>query len=263
MRLAALLVAVLATLAVCACGGSGATAAPTGGAAMVDASGDWVLESGVLDGVPIPLVAGSPVTMTVEGTQVGGTSACNGYGTSVGLIDGRLQFDEWSSTAMLCEDEVMASETAFVAAMTRVTAAARDGDTLVLTGDDVELRFIPVEPLPIGDIVDRVWALESIVEDGATRPAGGEPATVEYRPDGTFSGSTGCRSFTGRWLESQARIVATEMSMDQLDCPPELADQDGLVTTVVGQAQASVEGDALRLMSRGDLGLVYRLLGDT
>jgi heat shock protein HslJ len=164
---------------------------------------------------------------------------------------------------MLCEDAVMASETSFVAAMTRVTAAARDGDTLVLTGDGVELRFIPVEPLPIGDIVDRVWALESIVEDGATRPAGGEPATVEYRSDGTFSGSTGCRSFTGRWLESQARIVATEMSMDQLDCPPELADQDGLVTTVVGQAQASVEGDMLRLTSRGDMGLVYRLLGDT
>jgi heat shock protein HslJ len=249
---------VVVALVIAACGGDpGPSAAPSGGG-VVDAAGVWQLESGTLDGAAIPLVAAQPVTMSVSGTQVTGTSACNGYGTEIALVDGRLRFQAMSSTAMLCEDDVMASEVAFHAAIGRVSAARRDGEALVLFGDGVELRFVPLADVPMAGIVDRPWALVSLVEGGVERAPGGEPATVEFRSDGTFAGSTGCRSFTGRWILAVAEVVATDQAMDDRVCPPELQDQDGHVVEVVSGFSAVVDGDTLTMTSRGDLGLVYQ-----
>jgi heat shock protein HslJ len=253
---------ILLALAMASCVADPApNASPSAGDGMVDATGAWVLESGQSDGMAIPIVADQPITMSVAGTQVSGTSACNGYGTKVAVVDGRLTLDEWSSTAMLCEDPVMASEAAFLEAMGRVTAARRDDDALVLFGDAVELRFVPLADVPMVDIVDRPWALVSIVEGDAERPPGGEPATVEFRSDGSFAGSTGCRSFTGRWIIAVAEVVATELAMDGRECPPDLAAQDGHVIQILEGFTADVDGATLRLTSRGEIGLVYEAGG--
>ena len=116
---------------------------PSAGDGLVDVSGAWVLEGGQSDGVPIPIVAGHPVTMAVDGTRIDGTSACNSYSAELALVGGRVGFAGWGMTERLCEDPVMASEAAFLEAMGRVTAARRDGEALELSGDGVSIRFVP------------------------------------------------------------------------------------------------------------------------
>ena len=247
-------VSLVAALAV-ACGPSPSPSATGGG--MVDATGSWVLTVAAIDERPLPIVEGSAPTMTIDGTLVQGQAPCNFYGTRIVVVDGEVRFGEWESTAMACEELLMASETAFNAAMGRVRSASRDGDALVLTGDGVELRFAPIAELPTDEIVGRPWRLVALVEDGVEHAPGGDVATVIYRRDGSLEGSTGCRTFTGRWTESQERLTATEMAMDQLECPAALLAQDGHVTEVVGNNAASIDGGRLRLQGRFGLGLVY------
>ena len=175
------------------------------------------------------------------------------------LAGGTLSIGEMSMTAMGCDAPVAASEAAYVAALAEVSALRMDGAELILTGDGLELRFTPLEPPPTAELVGTSWVLETLfVGDVASAPMG-DPALLELSPDGTFSGSTGCRTFTGRWVERGNQIHAPEMAMDGTECPPDLAQQDSHVVGVIGDGFVpTIEGELLTLTDPGGVGLVYR-----
>ena len=153
----------------------------------------------------------------------------------------------------------MAAEAAYMAALSRVREIVRDGDDLVARGDGIELRFEALAPPPTAELVDTTWVLETVlVGDVAAAPMG-EPATLELSEDGTFTGSTGCRTFSGEWMEQGDQIQAPSWGMDQTTCPAELSDQDGHVVSVIGDGFIpTIDGDLLTLMDPGGIGLVYR-----
>lgn len=231
---------------------------PTDPAGPVDATGDWRLTAGTVDGAAFPLDDRWPVTLMIDGTTVGGTGACNGYGGEIVVRDGEVRFGEMGMTAMGCEPEVMAIESAYHAALARIRIASMDGDALILAGDGVSLRFEPIAPVPMADLIDTDWTLDSLIAGGAVSSVAGEPGTLILHGDGRFEGSTGCRTFSGRYQEIGGEIVATDMAMDDRACLPALADQDGHVTTVLGDGfSAVIDGDRLTLTSAGGNGLVY------
>lgn len=250
----------LLALALAACGADGAP--PSTSEPIADPAGSWRLTTGSLDGVPVPAVADVPITLTIEGAEVGGNSACNSYGGRLRVEAGRLEIGEIGMTAMACADDVMAAEAAYTQALSRVDGLRRDGEELVLVGPDVELRFEPLPEPPTAEVVDTTWVLESaFVGDVAAAPAG-DPATLELDSDGTLTGSTGCRSFTGTWIEQGEQIVATSLAMDGVDCHAGVQSQDGHVVSVVGDGFVpSLEGDLLTLTDPGGIGLVYRADG--
>lgn len=221
--------------------------------------GSWQLISGRTAAGEVPIIPGWPVTLTIEGTAVAGTAACNSYAGRLVGASGRLSFDELGMTAMGCEPDVMASESAYAAALERIDEIGRDGEELVLSGPDAELRFTRLAPPPTADLVDTQWVLETVfVGDVAAAPVG-EPASLEIRSDGTFTGSTGCRTFSGTWVEEGELIRGTSMGMDASDCPDDVVAQDSSVVSVVGDGFVpSIEGDLLTLTDPGGAGLVYR-----
>ncbi len=267
MRATAVLTAIIglsALLGGCGLLMQGSEPSPPPAVEPVDATGDWILDKGVVDGQPIPIVADHPITFSVDGSRVGGQAACNGYGAELKMVDGVLRFAEMGSTAMLCgelDGDVMRSEAAFHLALEGVVGARRDGPRLVLFGPTVELRFSKLAPIPVAALVDTDWVLESVVDEGVAAAAAGNPAPLRFDVGGTFDGGTGCRTFTGRWIETQGRIVATDMTMDG-DCPVDLSRQDGTVSDVVGESVPSIEGDRLTLTTNGGRGLVYRRAAD-
>ena len=122
------------------------------------------------------------------------------------------------------------------------------GSRCVVTG--VELVFTGLAAPPIADLVGTTWRLESLsTGDVAVSPIG-DPATLVLDAGGTFSGSTGCRQFTGSWTEGTGGIVATTMSMYG-ECPADRADQDARVVGVLGGFRAQVDGDRLTLTAQG------------
>lgn len=230
-------------------------AAPSG---SVNANGDWRLVQGTVGGAPIPLDDQWPVTLTVDGTQIGGTAACNGYGGRIVVERGEVRFGEIARTMMGCAEPVMAIEAAYTAALEAVRQASMDGDVLVLAGDGVSLRFEAIPPVPMAELIDTTWTLDTLLSGAMASSVGGDPATLVLHANGTFEGSTGCRSFSGRYIETGGQIVATDMAMDDRVCPQALAEQDGHVTGVLGDGfSATVDGDRLTLTATGGHGLGY------
>ena len=249
----------LASLGLTIVVGACATGAPAPSAAgPVDVSGDWQLASGTLDGGPFPMVDDAAVTLTVDGTQIGGRSACNHYGGEIVVKAGQPRFNVSSMTEMACDDPVMAAEAAFLTALPRVVGAARNGDRLTLTGPGVELVFDRLAPIPLAELVGTDWVLDSMVMGDVVSSVAGEPATLRVDAGGTFKGSTGCRTFTGRWIEANGGITPTDLGMEGPDCPPELAGQDGHVVGVLEGFRVSIDGQTLTLTGDRANGLIYR-----
>jgi heat shock protein HslJ len=125
---------------------SGCSLVTRGGSASLD--GEWQLQAGTNHGQAVPIVAGSQITLEIHGTQVGGTAACNQYGGKLQISGTTISITELIQTEMAClDDRLMASESAYLGALPRVTTAGRNGDSLVLTGPEVELRFGRVAPV--------------------------------------------------------------------------------------------------------------------
>ena len=250
-------VPLVAALVLAGCGAQGATPSPS--VNPFDPEGSWELASGRASGDEIPTLDDHPITLTIEGSEIGGMSACNSYGGRLTVTGGQLEIGELGMTAMGCEPQVMASEAAYVAALGSVSSLTGEDDQLVLRGPDDELRFERLPEPPTADLVDTVWVLDTLfVGDVASSPLG-EPATLELRADGTFEGSTGCRSFSGEWVEAGEQIIAPSFAMDDRECPAELRSQDEHVVTVIGDGFIpSIEQDLLTLTDPGGVGLVYR-----
>jgi heat shock protein HslJ len=253
------LTALVLVVALAGCGSAGVSP-PSASAQPFDAQGAWQLRVGTADGEAIPIVEGHPITLTIEGSEIGGTAACNHYGGRLQVSGGRMSIQGLGMTAMACVDAgVMEAEAAYTAALGRVESISGEGGELLLGGEGVELRFERLPAPPTAEIVDTEWVLDTIfVGDVASSPLG-EPATLQLRADGTFEGSTGCRSFDGNWQEQGAQIITPTWGMDGRECPADLADQDSHVVSVIGDGFVpSVEGDLLTLTDPGGIGLVYR-----
>ena len=239
------------------CGGAGPT--PDASGKPLDPQGAWRLVEGSANGAKVPIVDGHPITLTIEGSEIGGRAACNSYGGRLTITGGRLEIGDLAMTAMGCEEPIMAAESAYMAALGAVDAIAVDGDHLVLSGSGVELRFEALPPPPTAELVETTWVLETLfVGDVASSPVG-EPATLILHADGTFSGSTGCRTFSGEWLEQGEQIIAPSWGLDGADCGADVRLQDDHVVGVIGDGFVpSIEQDLLTLTDPGGVGLVYR-----
>jgi heat shock protein HslJ len=252
-------------LVLAACGGAGASpsaSAPDGSQPDgLSPLGAWQLVAGSADGTALSLEETHPVTVVVEASRIGGTSACNGYGGRlVGTGDG-IRIEELSWTAMACMPaSVMDVEAAYLAALARVTAIGVEGEQLLLRGPGVELRFDRLPEPAVSTVIGTTWQLETLLVGDVAQAAAGDPAELLLRDDGTLRGSTGCRAFDGRWIETPERIQVTELAMTDQACPEELALQDSHVVSVIGDGFfPSVDGDLLTLVDPGSIGLVYRV----
>lgn len=123
------------------------------GAGSVAMDGQWRLQAGTNQGRAVPIVAGSQITLKIDGDQVGGSSACNIYGGTIRIHGTSIVISALSMTEMACQESLMASEAAYLAALPRATTAARNGNILVLAGPQVELRFVLVPPVADADLV--------------------------------------------------------------------------------------------------------------
>jgi heat shock protein HslJ len=247
-------------VALVGCSAPGASPPPSSDGGDID--GTWRLSSGHSATGELPLVEDHPVTLIVDGSQVGGTAACNSYGARLVTRGSHVAIVELGMTAMGCEAAVAAVEAAYVAALSHVTSIGLDGDALVLAGTDTELRFARLAAPPTAELVGTVWVLDSLFVGDVAGPPMGERATLELLADGTFTGSTGCRSFSGEWVERGNQIAAPIMSMDGSECPAELSDQDSHVVSVIGDGFVpTIEGGLLTLLDPGSIGLIYRADG--
>jgi heat shock protein HslJ len=179
--------------------------------------GSWLLQSGTSGSEPILILPSHPITMTLDGSQVTGTAACNSYGGSY-RVSSRGDFqlvDGLSITEMACSpDEVMESETQFMTAMLAVEKVSLDGGILTLSGGGYELNFVtnpdappsadpgsddPDDPVSsvawFGEETYGDWVLVT-GQDGDAEITSVEGTAITLSVDASgFGGSSGCNSY--------------------------------------------------------------------
>jgi heat shock protein HslJ len=252
---------VLAALTLTACGTEAAGDGSGSPGGTVD--GDWMLVDATVAGEPLTLPDDRPVTLTVAGDDATGTSGCNSYFGVVEINGASVQFTGLGGTEMACEPDVMVLEQAYLAALGDVREAAIDGEQLVLTGNGVELRFDPVEPVEPAALVGTTWVLETVNSagdpDGAASSAVGKPAMLVLSADGTVTGSTGCNDFGGTYEETTDGLVFSALAMTQIACPGDIAAQEAALIELFAQPMSvSIDGEVLTLTAPDGSGLVYR-----
>jgi heat shock protein HslJ len=234
----------VALLTVAACAGGPAGASP-------DVLGEWVLVSGVSQ------PPGVAATLVVEDAQLRGISFCNHYSGGYTLDGDALAVDGLGGTDMGCDPDVLAAETAFLTALGSADRMTRDGADLVLTGADGSLRFSRQEPVPDRELAGTTWTLDTLVDGEVASSVLGSP-TLELTPDGTATGSTGCRGFLGTW-QVAGDVLTLDVTRDDIGCPEDLGRQDEQVLAVLDAGpQYGIDGDRLTLTAPDGRGLVYR-----
>ena len=228
------------------------------GGATASLDGEWQLRDGTNQGQPIPIVAGSRITLKVDGTQVGGSAACNIYGGTIEIHGSSVVISALSMTEMACEEDRMASEAAYLAALPRTTTVERNGDSLVLTGPELELRFALVAPVADANLIGSTWILDSLISGEVASSTVGERVTLELNGDGTISASTGCRDVTGRYTLTEGRVQVTLDPYDTIGCAAEIGSQDTHILKVLSAGfGVAIDGERLTVTA-GDDGMVYR-----
>ena len=156
----------------------------------------------------------------------------------------------------------MESERSYLNALLGVDTLATSSDQMTLTGEGVELVFVPAPPATVGDLTGTVWVLTRLIQGETVSNAAGDRATLELFSDQSILGSTGCRSLHGSYSVSGAEVLVTELAANG-ECPADLRDQDSHVLSVLGDGfRAALTGPVeLILTSTGGQGLVYRYQG--
>jgi heat shock protein HslJ len=255
---AAALTMLVLTVVMTGCGG------PAGTGAGERPNGEHRLVEGRGPEGQIPLVADAPVTLNIDSEDWGGTAACNSYGGTVEVTGDELIVQEVFQTEMACVDEqVMASERAYLDAFRQVDRYEQDGDRLVLRGQDVELVFEKLTPEPEVALIDTTWVLTARIEragpDGAVSSIVGEP-TLEFRTDGTFHAATGCNGLSGGYEHDGATLVTRDVVASAAGCLDALEAQEEHIGAVFDGAgvTVSIDGVSLTLMGEDGRGLAYR-----
>lgn len=257
---AALLLAACSDSAAPDTGGGDSTPRPSG--PPVHAKGVWDLRSGSSPSGPIEIPPEADFRMEVGEDGIRGTTGCNEYGAAVSIEGDSFEAGGVAVTEVGCSAAFAEAEERFVEALEAADTIARDGETLTLTGPDAELVFQLVPPLDPKPLTGTVWVLETLLdgdEASSTAPAA-DPARLLLEDDGTFRGTTGCRSFSGTWTVAGDVVSVTQMVFKG-HCKAAAPDeQDSRVAaTLAAGFRAERRGDRLRVTAaRTDAGLVYR-----
>jgi heat shock protein HslJ len=227
-----------------------------GGEGAGGPAGDWVLVEGEHDGAEVPIVEGHDITLGIEDDRWGGIAACNNYGATVSVDGDRIEVQDIAVTEMACDGEdVMASESAYLAAFGAVERYAEDSGELTLEDEaqDVLLRYEAVPTEPDAAFEDTEWRVESLLEgtdpDGSVSSVQGV-ATVVFWHDGLLVVEDGCRSMEATWEPTDDGVRIGDLSYADVACPPELEEQVEHVRDVLdGEVATALEGDSLRLVA--------------
>ena len=242
--------------------GSTASPPPNPELGVADYEGIWELRSGQGPTGDIPLVPHYPVTMEITEHGLRGTAACNRYFAEVEISGTSFRTRGGSINQMGCSSEIQQSEQTYLAALASADSIVRDGDSLILTGDQTRLEFDRLEPPPVAQLVGTKWKLETLVFGSGSEPRAMppvEPAFLYLRRDGSFEGATGCAPITGEWISSAGLIDFVDFRTEP-PCPPRLDEQHGLQIGALGDGfRAKVEGNRLTITeAQGTNKLVYR-----
>jgi len=195
-----------------------------------------------------PMASGTNVTLQFELVQAGGFGGCNQFSTSY-RTDGSttLTFGPIAATRMACPGAGSTLETAYFAALARVTSYLLQDDRLELTGDGDAAKLTFARAAPAS--VEGPWNVISVNNgQGAVTSVAGVSAAFSFLPDGLIEGYGGCNNFSGGYSVDGESIAIGPLMATQMACPdPAGSFESQLLAALDASSTWSVEGNTLEL----------------
>lgn len=206
-------------------------------------------------------VAGSRPTMTFTGDKVSISTGCNTLNTGYTLSGTAMTFSpNGAMTAMGCLDELGKQESAFTAALAKVTKMSLTGDTLALQDASGASLFTLAKAVPpvAKPLEGTTWQLSGVRNGQATSSVVAGSSVTMQISDGRLSGKA-CNTFRADVTTSGTTITVGPVASTKMACPSEeLTTQEQKVLTLLGAANSyQITGSQLQLSSADGSGLDF------
>ena len=193
-------------------------------------------------------------------TRFASDDGCNSFHGTFVVAGSRLVVASTISTAMACLN--MPDDPYVGTPPHDETTLVRKGNVLVLTlnGRSTRYRQVPAleRPLlvtpapdataaPASAAVVGSWRIQAL--DGGRRMRAGVAGTIEFRSDGTFSGSTPCETLSGRWSQAALTMATTIDGLIRVPvaCDTALSADNHLLGDVLASGRLAVGRGDVRL----------------
>lgn len=208
-----------------------------------------------------PTLGTHPPTLAFAETTVSGTTGCNSFTGAYTRNGDGVAFSPIALTQMACAGAAMTQETAFTAALTKVTQIRSEGSALLLIDaagkTQLTLNAPPTpSPSPLGMTT---WKLTGIRQGATTSSlitATSATLTIDTTA-GTYSGKA-CSSFGGDLTHSGDTITFDTPHTTWSTCPAaELRQEKQILTTLTAVTTWKVDGSTLSLSGANGDGLEF------
>jgi heat shock protein HslJ len=230
----------------------------TSPAPNIGPDGVWEVTSGIVNGEPVPLIDGAPITLTAEGSKLSGSASCNSYEFTIELRAVGVEIVDDFVTEIGCESPIAELEALYLQSFGPTATYLIDGSTLTWQTPTATWIFDRVPPVPAAPLVGITWVLNGVIDEFVAMSAAGiEEGRIVFAAEGTFAGSTSCRDFMGTWVLVGATINAVDVVIAG-ECTGPMAEIDEIVVRVFDEGLvASIDGDRLSARPSDNLGLDY------
>ena len=259
-------IALVAALALGACGRDGTTQAGAAGPGDAEPWDRTFLSTEVTEnGQPKVLVAGTRITLDFvkDGRRLGAQAGCNSLGGTAAFEGGRLIVNDLATTEMGCDPPRHAQDEWLARFLTSRPEWSRSGGSLTL--DNGTARIV-LEDREVAD-PDRAlrgtkWVVDTVIEEqvASSVPQGAE-AFVAFDDKDRFAGNTGCNGMGGTSVIDETRytirfsdVITTKMACEDDRMRLERA----VLSTLQGDVRYEIEADVLKLDGANARGLRLR-----
>jgi len=213
----------------------------------------WALTE--LKGAPLPAGVGISAQFTSDG-KVSGSAGCNRYSGTYTLSGNSITFSSpMATTMMMCDESVMAQESAYLSALGEAKTYTVKGDQLTLAGSDK--TNLAVYKAESQDLSGTSWEVTGY-NNGKQAVIGaleGTTLTADFGKDGTLSGNSGCNTYSGGYKVNGDQITIGPLASTMMACsdPAGVMDQEAqYLAALQSAATYQIEGNVLQLRTKDD-----------
>ena len=200
--------------------------------------------------------------------QVSGNAGCNRFFAGYTLDGAQLTIELGGSTAMACEDAIMAQEDAILAAMGEVASyAILDGQLNLVNAEGVTVLALTPQVAPT--LTDVVWQAVNY-NNGKEAVVGlleGSEITAIFAEDGSLSGSAGCNNYITSYTVDGNNLTIGMVAATMMFCaePEGVMEQKSAYLAALGTvATYSIREGMLELRTADDaLAALYQVATDS
>ncbi len=180
-----------------------------------------------------------------------GSAGCNRYTAGYSLGGGTLTIEIPATTLMMCPEEVMQLETAYLQAFQSADSYQILVDNLILSTSNGVLTY-SANRTPLEGALWSLIALGDVNEP--QNPVPGSNFTAQFMrnaeaPSGVLAGTTGCNEYAAAFAASLDEIkINPPASTQNVSCAPGLADQEQLYSLALNDATTfRISGNTLTI----------------